>query len=197
MKIAYGELQWPDGHLSQAFLRRQFLETIADTNPEVLADLFDLAFECHRLAGPWHFRGWDDVLYPGGDPGQEIIIFRHMMYWWSQKWNLDADWCRERAFHALEYWSLYPGRLEKLTWGLDEIDTHEISDRPDAPAGWLQYRPLVWWRADYLTYVERRARQAIEENPFLSQGEASMQKSYIKRGGAARRRGRENARQMA
>jgi hypothetical protein len=42
MKVGYGELDYPDGNGSQAFLRNNFLRTIEEQNQTVLKDLYEI-----------------------------------------------------------------------------------------------------------------------------------------------------------
>jgi hypothetical protein len=58
----------------------------------------------HRWSSPeWRNFEEEEITYD-----QSLSALQKSIFQWSRKWRLDASWCRERAFHTLDYWCSYP-----------------------------------------------------------------------------------------
>jgi len=47
---------------------------------------------------------------------EKIAAMQKSIFDWSRKHNLDANWCRERAFETLDYWHKHPDFGEHRIW---------------------------------------------------------------------------------
>jgi hypothetical protein len=146
MKLAEIDFDTPEHLISQRGAQHEFLREIKRTAPEVLDDLSKGPFALYR-----EIRG-DPVEYHRRLRGEELTakeneranahpyitsaIWRDMaegkadefeplvesLRCWSQRWNLDEDWCRAFAFFALANWLMVPEKRTKRDWNYMSID---------------------------------------------------------------------------
>ena len=153
MQICYGELDWPDEYSKCRFLRSEFLNAVAEYQPEVCQELYGEPLVLFgRLNGSDATLSWEDFAIAATPTGGAALI--DSLVQWSRGWRLDADWCREAAYESLlRYYRA------GASGSLSSNQFHHRFDLPtrsgldmtlDPPEGLEEYWPLFLTRVDYL-----------------------------------------------
>jgi hypothetical protein len=104
--------------------RRTGLHFDATAHQEKLEELnpYDQIREMSRLR---HQHQWNSLDWQHHFENEIIIYNEHLsalqksIFEWSQTWNLDAAWCRQRAYHTLDYWCSSPVSHKSLVWNYE------------------------------------------------------------------------------
>ena len=98
---------------------------------------------------------------------------------WSQRWNLDADWCRALAFFTLATWLMDPIKGSERDWNYVGMDWSIPVDVEDFKFEWA-WHPLRTPRSE----IERvmRSRFETEMKEYLDKTE----KQFVATTGAVR-----------
>lgn len=140
MRLSQIDFDNEDYALSRIGAQQVFLRTVNEIVPEVLDDLnkesFDLFREAYRVpVEHYHMKELSDegnelanalwYVIPvireeiWSDDPKEFALFKKSLWNWSEKWNLNTDWCRIRAFYTIATWLLEPKKRSELDWYYD------------------------------------------------------------------------------
>ena len=183
MQICYGELDWPDDYSKCRFLRSEFLNAVAEYEPEVCEQLYGEPLVLFaKLDGYDPTLSWEDFVIAAKPNGGDALI--DILVHWSRDWRLDADWCREAAYESLmRYYRA------GASGSLSSDQFHHRFDLPtrsgldmtlDPPEGLEEYWPLFLTRDDYLDQVNERALAEIHSVPLLRLGEISHKRAFVR-----------------
>jgi hypothetical protein len=110
-RLTSGEFDSRNYTLSSIGAQQIFLRTIQVLAPEVLQDLKESCLEVFTESAlpEYHWRLFPHVcadLFDNNIRPEESFLsaIREGIWSWSERWNLDTDWCRERAFYTLVKW---------------------------------------------------------------------------------------------
>ncbi len=158
--------------------RQEFWWAISKYAPHVIEELKEETFETYKAAKItqrpvrhlFSLRNSSDVL--------EQAFLSNLLAW-SKRWNLDADWCREKAFDMLLSWVTSPD-LERQSRSKGLIGTIVApAPKHSPPLETLTYFPGLGSREGYLAKVAEEAKRRIQADPLLKFGEPSRRKSFI------------------
>jgi hypothetical protein len=183
VQICYGELDWPDEYSKCRFLRSEFLNAVAEYEPEACEKLYGeplVLFD--KLDSYDRTLSWEDFAIAAKPTGGDALI--DSLVQWSRDWRLDADWCREAAYESLmRYYRA------DVSGSLSSNQFHHRFDLPtrsgldmtlDPPEGLEEYWPLFLTRDDYLDQVNDRALAEIHLVPLLRLGEISHKRAFVR-----------------
>jgi hypothetical protein len=124
----------------------------------------------------WHcFLAADKSHHP------QLIPIREAIIKWSDYWNLNADWCRDRAIRQLFAWTDEVWETDHTEWGampygrLVEINKQEerrLLPSEDFPR-WMPFEQKL---NEYLDQQEQELREYITKHPVM----AAMFEGYLK-----------------
>jgi len=182
MQICYGEFDWPDEYSKRRFLRGEFMNAVAEHEPEVCKSLYGgplVLFS--RLKCYDRNLSWEDFM-ADKTTGEQAFI--DSLLKWSRDWMLDADWCRETAYESVvRYHSAQPSS------SLSSNQFHHRFDLPTRgdlamtlppPKGLEEYWPLFLSRDDYLNQVNNQVLAEIHAVPLLRLGEPSHRQAFAR-----------------
>lgn len=134
-----------------------------------------------------------------------IQELRNQLWDWSDRWKLNSDWCRKRAFDTLVIWSqnnnstdsqweiasedsiiLVPRMRnifrEQLKWGPSSFGSNRHG--PDS-VPLLGFGLPIWYsgiqtKRSYLAELEGRVKEQIANDSLLSKSSPEDQKKYQK-----------------
>ena len=122
-RLWQGEFDDPDQSLSRTGARLYYLRAIKKVHPAVLEALAGEPLERFRAAKlhEYHFRTlgsvWRDIEaseIPESEP--MLVPLRESLWAWAERWNLNDDWFRARAFFTLADWCFKPETFAGLKW---------------------------------------------------------------------------------
>ena len=105
---------------------------IREIAPEVLEDLRREPFNLYHIAAAMHYwhqrpdenelsRLWDVFESEIGERDPSVLVLRHSLMQWSEKYNLKQQWCLEKAFKTIDFWYRHPPSANSLMWNRDVI----------------------------------------------------------------------------
>ena len=81
---------------------------------------------------------------------------QNSIFEWSRKWNLDAVWCRERAYHTLDFWCSFPELPENLVWNYEPAWETIAAFRQGEHPSFIFESKTLYPRVGMRAEVERR-----------------------------------------
>lgn len=183
MRVCYGEFDFQGSRSGRtARLQNEFLRAIHIHKPEVWKDLFHLrnlstltrtGLTWRQISGKQPLRVRRKVLLNVdpqdplwkqlSNPQAYLAAASAALTEWSCRWNLNAEWCLQRAYDALRWWTRH-GKVDSVLWTAAHWGgTVTISPQPLAPPNGLpEYVPLFTFREDYLKSIRAsRARHGL------------------------------------
>jgi hypothetical protein len=132
----------------------------------------------HRWSSPeWNNFEEEEITYD-----QNLSALQKSIFQWSRKWRLDASWCRERAFHTLDYWCSYPDSHKRLAWNYEPVWETVVAFRQgEHPRFRFEYKTL-YPREGHRSRLEQRITEAFrrELKAFLDSREQIAKEAGMK-----------------
>lgn len=136
------------------FVRLEFLKKVSHLSPTVSDDLYRKCYpEFHRL----HLEIEHTINLALLRSEPRLASLYEILKEWAKEYNLEADWCYERALEQLFDWcipvsddedDLYEVRHKG--WGGVSVSLQDNDDSIPPPIGFPSYAPGAQSRGDYL-----------------------------------------------
>jgi hypothetical protein len=123
---------------------------------------------------------WPALEMADGADCQKLVDLRKAILDWSDQWNLNADWCRDRAVRQMQTgWLQDPDRegwvddgfyLSLRLFGPDSVPVFRNAQEAASfcPKEFPLWPAFLMRQRDYLRMLERDLRNAIEKDPAWS-----------------------------
>lgn len=154
-KVCYGEFDFPDGRAGRSsYLQSEFLKAVSQHAPQVWDDLYELQAFAVPLAEAW--LSWQEIRLGRADNHlrESISELTAALDEWARRWNLNEEWCLQRAYDALRWWTRH-GRVDAVLWAGAVWGGAVIAPpNPPPPLEELpEYHPLFTFRENYLQSI--------------------------------------------
>lgn len=202
-----GEYEHPDNEWLSEVARDIFLSHVKKLKPEVLTDLCGEPLQLYQASWlqfpkysyiQWpdssthqetkdvqevwaeHYRElplWGVIEANAISDNGAIGRLRESLFSWSEKHNLNAAWCRERAYLTLEQWSAYPDMAGE-EWCPFPVLREGLSDSGMPPG--FDWSITTEKSVRYLDWITEQAHIKLKTDPLLSIVESSHQESFVR-----------------
>lgn len=136
-RVCYGEFDYPQGRSGRtAYLQNEFVTAVHRYVPEVWDELYSL----HELFAPLISARLSWPVISGKNPlrvprkvilkidPQDVRTLKRLskpqdylataaqaLKAWADRWNLNEEWCLQRGYDALQWWSRH-GKVDAVLW---------------------------------------------------------------------------------
>jgi hypothetical protein len=150
--------------------RQTFYQYIRHIAPEVLEDLRDEPFYYYRVAfvmNRWHrsenehARKWGVFESEPYERHPSVLALKQSLLEWAEYYNLNDQWCLDKAFRTLDQWYQNSAFAERLMWGREAIGYIPPVGVEEGKFSFTfpTWDPVSQSRSSYQEEVERAFRQ--------------------------------------
>jgi hypothetical protein len=174
MRLGLGEYEHVERfNISTFIVRDAFFEKIEALAPQVITSLEQGPLKTYRELWPKRkelVSDWRLI--------ERMNIFYTALLEWSRTWNLDADWCRNRAIDAmaesLDWQELGEDRpllfnVRDYDFSPEDVeDYHRMVSPPPPPSDLPEWIVVFETRGQYLARIEEIATNSIKKGILLN-----------------------------